>query len=69
LLNFIEPITDIDGYPRYGHTSKFLVRDDNGKVLGILGISRDITKEYITRLRYQKELGYLFELPDDTYFV
>ena len=69
LLNFIEPITDKNGRPRYGMTSKFLVRDDNGKVLGILGITKDITKDYITRLRYQKVLGYLFELPADTYAV
>ena len=25
LLNFIEPITDIDGHPRYGLTSKYLM--------------------------------------------
>ena len=61
LLNFIEPITDIDGHPRYGLTSKYLIWDENGKVLGILGITRDITKEYITRLHYQRELSYLFE--------
>lgn len=69
LINFIEPITDIDGHPRYGLTSKYLIWDENGKVLGILGITRDITKEYITRLHYQRELSYLFELPEDTYAV
>ena len=67
LINYIEPLTDDHGHPRYSSTSKYILSDENGTMIGILGISRDITKEYMTRQRYQKELKYLFELPQDTY--
>ena len=69
LLQFIEPITDADGQPRYGSTSKYLLRDENGEILGILGITKDVTTEYRMRKRYQQELEYLFDLPEDTYDV
>lgn len=69
LVNFVEPITYENGHPRYGLTSKYLLRDENDKITGILGITKDITREYRARQRYQRELGYLFELPKDTYAV
>lgn len=67
LVNYVEPITDNQGHPRYSNTSKYILRDEDGAALGILGISRDITREYMARQRYQQELKYLFELPSDTY--
>lgn len=69
LLDYIEPITDDNGHARYGCTSKYILKDVDGDVLGILGITRDITREYIVRQYYQQELKYLFELPADTYAV
>ena len=69
LIDYMEPITDKDGQARYGFTSKFLLYDDNGANIGILGITRDVTREYITRQNYQRELKYLFELPEDMYAV
>ena len=70
LLDYIEPITEAeDGQARYGSTSKYLLRDDKGVVKGILGVTRDITKDYIARQHYQQELRYLFALPKDTYAV
>lgn len=69
LVHFVEPITDVDGQPRYGSTSKYLLRDDNNEIVGILGITKDITMEYRARQHYQQELGYLFDLPEDTYDV
>lgn len=69
LLEYIEPITDDNGHARYGCTSKYILKDVDGDVLGILGITRDITREYIVRQYYQQELKYLFELPADTYAV
>ncbi len=69
LLNFVEPIPDVDGQSRYGFTTKCLVRDEKGRVIGILGITKDITLEYFARQRYQQELRYLFGLPEDTYAV
>jgi len=67
LLNYVEPLTDEHGHPRYSNTSKYILRNAQGEKLGILGLSRDITKDYLARQRYQQELKYLFELPEDTY--
>lgn len=69
LIDYIEPITDEEGQARYGSTSKFILWDKNGKAAGILGITKDITRNYIARKHYQQELQYLFELPQDTYTV
>lgn len=69
LLNYIEPITDYDGQARYGSTSKYLLKNESGEFIGILGITKDITESYIARLNYHRELRYLFELPEDMYAV
>lgn len=69
LLDYIEPITDENGHARYSSTSKFLLRDEEGNVMGILGLGRDITRDYIAHQHYQHELRYLFELPPDFYAV
>lgn len=69
LVDYIEPIAEEDGQARYGSTSKFILRNEQGEPSGILGITKDITREYITRQHYQQELKYLFELPPDTYAV
>ncbi len=64
---YIEPITDSQGMYRYSATSKYILRDPEGAPIGIIGISRDITQDYISRRFYQQELKFLFELPLDTY--
>lgn len=69
LIDYMEPITDEDGHARYGSTSKYILRDNDDNVIGILGVTRDITRDYFARQRYQQELKYLFELPEDTYAV
>lgn len=69
LAEYIEPITDENGRARYGATSKHILRDNNGNHIGILGITRDITRDYLNRQQQQKELKYLFELPADTYSI
>ena len=69
LIDYIEPITDENGQHRYGSTSKYILRGQEGQILGILGVTRDITKDYLARQNYQKELKYLFELPSDIYAV
>lgn len=67
LINYIEPLTEEKGRARYGSTSKYILSDCNGTAVGILGISRDITRDYLAQQRYQQELKYLFNLPEDTY--
>lgn len=69
LVNYIEPLTEENGRVRYGSTSKFILNDENGRFLGILGITRDITKDYLIRQHYQKELQFLFEMPENAYAV
>ncbi len=69
LVDYIEPITSENGQARYGSTSKFIMRNSRGDILGILGITKDITRDYIARQHYQRELSYLFELPPDTFSV
>ncbi|MBE5944154.1 MAG: diguanylate cyclase [Lachnospiraceae bacterium] len=69
LVEYMEPIPDENGSARYGSTSKYILRDEEGNQIGILGITKDITREYIARQHYQQEIRYLFELPEDTYAV
>ncbi len=69
LENYIEPITDEGGMHRYGNTSKYILYGPDKKFLGILGITRDVTRDYIARQHYQQELKYLFEMPKDAYAV
>ncbi len=69
LVDYVEPITDEDGHARYGSTCKYVLKDENGKLLGILGLTKDITREYMARQHYQQELKLLFELPKEAYAV
>lgn len=69
LINYVEPITVDHGNARYGSTSKYILRNEDGEVIGLLGVTKDITREYLARKRYQQEFKYLFELPKDTYAV
>lgn len=67
LIGYIEPLTDERGHPRYSSTSKYILTNDNHEIIGVLGISRDITQQYLAQQRHLQELKYLFELPNDTY--
>lgn len=69
LIDYIEPITEENGKARYGSTSKYILNDKNGHFIGILGITKDITRDYLVRQHYQQELQLLFELPDEAYAV
>ncbi len=69
LPRFIEPITDEEGQPRYGATSKYILRNEAGEIMGLLGVTEDVTREYRARQRYEQVFRYLFDLPEDTYAV
>ena len=46
LVDYIEPITEAeDGQARYGSTSKFLLKDSDGNLMGIVGVTKDITRD------------------------
>lgn len=65
LKAYIEPIWSDDGNRGYCQTSKFPIHDTEGNVIGLYGISRDVTREYRAKLNYEQELRSLFELPPD----
>jgi len=67
MIDYLEPLVSADGSPRWARTSKYLLTDSSNRIMGILGISRDVTKEYFMQKHYQQELDYLFALPDDVY--
>ncbi len=69
LIDYVEPITEKDGRPRYASTSKFLLRNRQGQFMGLVGVSRDITTEYYLKRNRTRELEYLFSLPHDVYFA
>ncbi len=69
LIDYNEPILGENGKARYASTSKYILKDAEGNVMGLLGITKDITQFYLARQRYHQELKYLFELPEDTFAV
>jgi PAS domain S-box-containing protein len=44
MLNYEEPTVDLDGNPKWLINSKVPVRDRQGKVIGLVGMGRDITE-------------------------
>ncbi len=69
IRDYMEPLAAGTKMARYGSTSKYVLRDSQGNKIGVLGITKDITTEYLARQRYQQEFRYLFELPEDTFSV
>lgn len=69
LLHYVEPVPSTNGESIYYSTSKYIIRNDVDEPIGILGVSKDITREYVAKLNYEKELRYLFELPENAIFA
>ncbi len=69
LINYIEPLVKIDGQLRYGSTSKYILFGKKGNPIGILGITKDITRDYLMKLHSDQVIQYLFKLPKNTYAV
>ncbi len=63
LSGYIEPLDMADGTRGYCQTSKYPVFDNEGTLIGVYGVARDITREYRAKLDYEKELSALFQLP------
>lgn len=45
MKDHIEPIPDQDGRKSYSSTSKYLIKNPDGKVIGIYGVARDVTAQ------------------------
>ncbi len=52
-----EPVYDVDGREHWLQTSKYPLRNDEGMIIGILGIGRDIT----ARKRYEQALRQAYD--------
>ncbi len=69
MISFVEPLTDREGKPRFSRTTKYVLRSPEGRILGLAGISRDITAEIEARADHQKEIAYLFNLPKNAFMA
>lgn len=68
-ISFVEPLTDREGKPRFSRTVKYVLRSADGEILGLAGISRDITADIEAGADHQKEIAYLFNLPEDAFMA
>ncbi len=69
LIDYVEPLTDKNGKARYSSTSKYILTDQHGQPIGLLGIGKDITRDMKLEQQYHQEISHLFDLPEDTYSV
>ncbi len=71
LINKLEHVKTPDGY-KYMTATKIPLNDESGKCIGMVGLSRDVTKEHLIEkeLEYEKELLNLLmnNVPDRIYF-
>ncbi|HEY1663953.1 MAG TPA: PAS domain-containing protein [Verrucomicrobiae bacterium] len=71
LFNHEEPITRPDGEKRWILTSKIPWRDATGKIIGLIGIGRDIQDQKVAEMKLQEERNLLRtlinNLPDGIY--
>ena len=65
LLNKIDPYYDVDGKPGWVSTNKWPIVDDHGKVVGIFGISRDVTQARQLEVELEKHRHHLEQLVED----
>jgi PAS domain S-box-containing protein len=72
IVNKMEKLTSRDGSERWMSVTKIPWMDDNGKIIGIMGISRDVTEWKQTEKQLTKEHELLQTLisniPDSIYF-
>lgn len=57
ILNQIEETPAPDGTTRYLSTSKLPWRDQNGNIVGIIGLAHDVTAQVLTERRLQSEIS------------
>jgi len=64
LINKIERVIDSKGEERWVSTTKCPIRDKNGKITGLVGISRDITETKRALIELEREKEFLQLLMD-----
>lgn len=68
-VGYKERLPDFNGKERYCLTSKFVLRDEDGTVIGIFGFCRDHTKQFLEQSYHQQEIRFLFDLPKNCYYA
>lgn len=53
LINEVEKLPGLDGKNIWISTSKVPVRDENGKIIGMVGVSRDVTMVEVTKQNFE----------------
>ncbi len=66
-VNFVNLIPDEEGNARYGFSKKHILYDDDGNSIGIFGMIRETSKEYLDKQSYEQELNFLLDTNKNTY--
>lgn len=67
-IDCLEVYGERDGLPVYMSASRYLLTDSQGRIMGILGIIRDVTPEFFTKRHHQLEMQKVFVLEKDVFF-
>ena len=66
-VNVVNLIPDDEGNSRFGFAKKHILTDENGNAIGIFGMIRETTKEYLDKQSYDHELDFLLDTNKNTY--
>lgn len=66
-VNFVNLVPDEEGNTRYGFAKKHILNDEDGNPIGIFGMIRETSKEYLDKQSYEQELNFLLDTNKNTY--
>lgn len=66
-VNVVNLIPDEEGNSRFGFAKKHILYDEDGNPIGIFGMIRETTKEYLDKQSYEQELDFLLDTNRNTY--
>ncbi|MBQ7116552.1 MAG: diguanylate cyclase [Clostridia bacterium] len=66
-VNVVSLIPDEDGNSRFGFAKKHILNDEDDKPIGIFGMIRETSKEYLDKQSYEQELNFLLDTNKNTY--
>ena len=66
-VNVVNLIPDKEGNSRFGFAKKHILYDEDGNSIGIFGMIRETSKEYLDKQSYEQELDFLLDTNRNTY--
>ncbi len=66
-VNVVNLIPDEEGNSRFGFAKKHILYDEDGRSIGIFGMIRETSKEYLDKQSYEQELDFLLDTNRNTY--